>query len=228
MIKYAVPGSKQELMNEAMLLDRYEASDIMATPDGSSYLIVFDNTVSIGHLQRGVLTSSRGKNGLITWNPDKDTDEDNGNGFEAMTFNKTSQTFLFMKETHVEKNGDIRSFIYEVKLNPKDPFPSIDVVARCHFEKQFSSENKGIEGAAFFTIDSRSYLLALCEGNFCESGKRGRIPGNGRILMMERHENLQGNCSYKVNRVINIPAHVDFEDYSSISLHNNNKIAIVR
>lgn len=33
------------------------------------------------------------------------------------------------------------------------------------------------------------FLLALCEGNHCSGGRRGRDRGNGRILLAQLHSN---------------------------------------
>ena len=42
------------------------------------------------------------------------------------------------------------------------------------------------------------YLLAICEGNHCQGGRKGRDSGNGRILVAKLHEDRNGNetCRY--------------------------------
>lgn len=40
------------------------------------------------------------------------------------------------------------------------------------------------------------FLFALCEGNFCTGGKKGKEPGNGRIIVSQfeaDHDN-ESNC----------------------------------
>ena len=38
-------------------------------------------------------------------------------------------------------------------------------------------------------LPSGEFLLALCEGNHCSGGRRGRDRGNGRILLAQLHSN---------------------------------------
>ena len=39
-------------------------------------------------------------------------------------------------------------------------------------------------------LRSGHFLLALCEGNHCSGGHRGRDRGNGRILLAQLHSNV--------------------------------------
>jgi hypothetical protein len=44
---------------------------------------------------------------------------------------------------------------------------------------------QGFESIQYLHTDSGSYLLGMCEGNYCEGGSRGREPGNGRIIVSQ-------------------------------------------
>jgi len=92
---------------------------------------------------------------------------------------------------------------------------------------EFSSENKGIEGGAYFDKDGKRYFLGLCEGNHCKGGAEGRDPGNGRIIVSYLEE-AKGDqpCQWTTEKVINIPPQANFQDYADISILGS-KIAIV-
>lgn len=52
-----------------------------------------------------------------------------------------------------------------------------------------------------------TFLLAICEGNFCKGGRKGRQAGNGRIIVSQLHVNASdpSDCRY-----VNCPCIVDF------------------
>src|SRR5262245_56984289 len=61
-----------------------------------------------------------------------------------------------------------------------------------HFLKErpldfpFKSSNKGFEAVAQVRRSNQDYVLALCEGNKCKSGSKGRKPGGGRVQVFEK------------------------------------------
>ncbi|WP_328494219.1 hypothetical protein OHS59_16855 [Streptomyces sp. NBC_00414] len=65
------------------------------------------------------------------------------------------------------------------------------------------------------------YLLALCEGNRCAGGKKGRKPGGGRIQVFRR----DGERWIRTD-VIRLPRSLPFEDYSSVSVRDG-RIAVL-
>jgi len=104
--------------------------------------------------------------------------------------------------------------------------------ASCPSDFEFSSGNKGFEGAVHFTKNDTGEMivLALCEGNFCEGGERGRTPGNGRLVVLSKHSNvvLHGKsypCLWQTEKVIHMPSEISFVDYSTIALRGN-RVAI--
>ena len=42
------------------------------------------------------------------------------------------------------------------------------------------------------------FLFALCEGNFCTGGRKGKEPGNGRIIVaqLEAERDNESNCKW--------------------------------
>ncbi len=79
---------------------------------------------------------------------------------------------------------------------------------------KFNSDNKGIEGLTYIDVGATGYLIALCEGNFCDGGKRGREVGNGRVLVM-KVTGVAGDLSFKM---VNVPSSAKFTDYSGIDM----------
>jgi hypothetical protein len=85
----------------------------------------------------------------------------------------------------------------------------------------FKSCNKGFEALAHVRQDGQDYALALCEGNKCHSGRKGRQPGNGRVQLFEKAKKLWSHIG-----TIKLPKSVEFVDYSGMSL-DNGRVAVV-
>ncbi len=85
----------------------------------------------------------------------------------------------------------------------------------------FEKRNTGLEGLSAVRWNKADYLLALCEGNRCRAGRRGRIGGGGRIHVLAP----KGDLWVSVAR-IKLPRTVDFEDYSAVSLRGD-RIAVI-
>ena len=67
----------------------------------------------------------------------------------------------------------------------------------------------------------QTYLLGLCEGNRCQGGAAGRVPGGGRIHVFQR-----GRHHWDRVAKIRLPETVLFVDYSGIAV-NGDRIAVV-
>lgn len=85
----------------------------------------------------------------------------------------------------------------------------------------FKSSNKGFEAVAHVERNGKDFLLALCEGNKCKCGKKGRKPGGGRVQLFEKEK----KC-WQHGHTIALPTTVPFVDYSGMSV-NNGHVAIV-
>jgi hypothetical protein len=85
----------------------------------------------------------------------------------------------------------------------------------------FKSGNKGFEAAAHVRRNGKDYLLALCEGNKCKCGNKGREPGGGRVQLFEKKRNR-----WQHFRTIALPSSLPFVDYSGMSL-DHGRVAIV-
>ena len=81
--------------------------------------------------------------------------------------------------------------------------------------------NKGLEGLTCVRRDGQAYLLGLCEGNRCQGGAEGRVPGGGRIQVFRR-----GDRQWDRVATIRLPETVLFQDYSGIAVAGG-RIAVV-
>jgi len=144
-------------------------------------------------------------------------------GFEALFYDEKTETFTAVIEA-VPLEGEpnkFHSMLYDLKIR-KDA-SAYDVTGACPSSFEFISGNKGFEGAALVKNSAgEEFVLGLCEGNFCEGGKRGRTEGNGRLVLLRRvpsitlHGKTYG-CGWQEVRVINLPESVKFRDYSAIT-----------
>jgi len=98
-------------------------------------------------------------------------------------------------------------------------------VENCPSSHSFPHGNKGFEGmVGVFSRSGEMFLLGLCEGNFCKGSAEGEIPGNGRIVVMQKAMR-NGTCFWDTVNVIKVPSTAMFRDYSALALFGN-KIAI--
>ena len=72
---------------------------------------------------------------------------------------------------------------------------------------EFSSKNKGVEGAVVLSYGTETFLLALCEGNKCGSGDKGKHPGGGTVLVYYL-SNISNSWVY--NDKIKLPEDLSF------------------
>jgi len=211
---------------DAVPIRKFEASDVAGVAGGDHVLVVFDNSFKVAHLASGLtyMATDGGRadsNYLLTWPGDDGSDSQ----FEAITYNATAGTYVVIQESVLNESGHMVPRLMEVSFANG----AATVHSQCDGHFTFTSENKGFEGAAIATAaDGTSYLLALCEGNFCAGGKAGRKPGNGRLIVMERAADAaaDGSCAWVPVQTVPIPPSADFMDYSAISIYNNTRVAI--
>ncbi len=180
-----------------------EASGVLARE--KDILVVMDCMKGIGRLRR------KKKNPLGTGEIIGSQEETDG--YEAITRDpKTGHLFLLIEALeHDDKN--------QAKVQELDA--ALNSIGEEWLDFDFSSENKGFEGAAVVRRKGKQYLLGLCEGNHCEGGDKGRDKGHGLIQVFERKED-----SWKHIGQIELPKEVDFEDYAAIAIRGK-QVAIV-
>jgi uncharacterized protein YjiK len=135
-------------------------------------------------------------------------------GYEGITYNAAKGRFYLLVEAREHKKGRYRALIVEYDddfMHVKDR--PVDFT--------FESANKGFEAVSHVRRENKDHLLALCEGNKCKCGARGRKPGGGRVHVFQKKKK-----EWQHSRTIKLPATLPFEDYSGMSL-DNGRVAVV-
>jgi hypothetical protein len=193
----------------------------------STFYVVFDSLDALGRFKPFTVAKDEdnmliGPNGGISQ-------------YEGISWITSKGTFLLARENSI--SDGVKSFytdILEVAVAPDHS--RYDILEECFLDYQFDSDNKGIESIRHFEINGDAFMLALCEGNNCLSGKKGNIPGNGRILLTKYVPSGQfhgdesnfpssqpSKCSWQVIKQIVIPPEVQFIDYAGLGYWNPNK-----
>lgn len=183
--------------------NRWEASDVLAW-DGY-YFVVFDDRSEIGRFSDNLQRNDT--NGLFgIAHPSF--------GYEGITFNAVKQRFYLLVEARKQPSGYYQAMIVEYDHDFK-------YIKERPVDFTFESDNKGFEAAVHVRRDEKDYLLALCEGNKCKCGEKGRKPGGGRVQVFEKKRKR-----WRHSDTIALPKSVAFADYSGMST-DNGRVAIV-
>jgi hypothetical protein len=192
-----------ELLPDADESTRLEASGVEIVDD--HLLIVLDGFSSIVRLpfERDPLTIG----------PGEFVGEAGTDGYEDLSFNPEDRRILLLREA-VAHDGAFAGEV--VEWNTRFERTNSWVLPF-----QLEDENKGFEGLAWTRRAGGEWLLALCEGNFCKGGKKGRKPGGGRIQAFSPN-----NGNWKRVREIALPEDLPFEDYSALAMRGD-RVGIV-
>jgi hypothetical protein len=207
-----VTAQTLKLVREAKICDlmacdqptkRWEASGVLVK-DGY-YFVVFDDRTEIGRFSSDLQShESNGLFGLMHAN----------SGYEGITFNDAKQRFYLLIEARKQAKGCYQAMIVEYDNE-------------FHYRKErpldftFKSDNKGFEAVAHVRRNDRDHVLALCEGNQCKCGSKGRKPGGGRIQVFEKKKRRWAHSG-----TIALPTALPFVDYSGMSI-DHGRIAVV-
>lgn len=137
---------------------------------------------------------------------------------------KEEEKELAARVTEVSMKDHYHGRVYELQIRRDGTY---NQVRSCNTEFAFPFGNKGFEGAVGVRdTNGILYLIAVCEGNFCDGSARGREAGNGRLVMMQLEEGLfhkdgRSKCRWKTVRVIKIPSGAAFQDYSAVAVRKN-------
>jgi hypothetical protein len=192
-----------DLMASGQPTTRYEASGVLVK-DGH-YFVVFDDRTEIGRFADDLQPG--GTNGLFGI-AHADC------GYEGITYNPAKHRFYLLVESRKHARGWYQAVIVEYddefKYRKERPV-----------DFRFKSGNKGFEAVAHVRRDGQDYLLALCEGNRCKCGSKGRKPGGGRVQVFEKKRKRWAHSG-----TIELPAGLPFVDYSGMSI-DHGRVAIV-
>jgi len=181
-----------------------EASGVIAK--GADYFVVFDNIRRIGRVHRSLTPGSK--------KPQWFGRARQGEGYEDIAFNTRTRRFFLLIEAEKHRDGTYKALIDECDA-------AGNYKRRRWVEFPFEKRNSGFEGLSAIRSRGRDYLLALCEGNKCRAGRKGKRPGGGRIQVLQ----CRGTVWRPVAQ-IQLPGSVNFEDYSAVALRGT-RIAIL-
>ena len=192
---------------------RLEASGVVYH-DGA-FLVVCDNLPSLIRVS-SELSPKSPENGVLNANRSKKGGRSKGNvGYEDLAHDELRDHYFALSEAERIKPKRFRAVVheYDAKLRP---------IGSAHLDFDLPDANKGMEGLEWVERSGTGHLLALCEGNLCQGGKKGRTPGGGRIQVFRR-----GGKRWINTGTIRLPASLPFEDYSSVSVRDDGRIAVL-
>jgi hypothetical protein len=182
---------------------RWEASGVLVKD--RHYFVVFDDRVELARVSDDLLQND--SNGLFGVRHAE-------YGFEGITYNADKNRFYLLVEARKHAKGCYKALVVEYDCEFK-------YVKERTIEFTFESSNKGFEAIVHVRRNSKDYLLALCEGNKCKGGHKGRTPGGGRVQVFEKKQKHWRRCC-----AIHLPASLPFIDYSGMSI-DDGRVAIV-
>ena len=154
--------------------ERWEASGVLVKD--RHYFVVFDDRTEIARFSDDLQPNNA--NGLFGM-------AHAVSGYEGITYNAANQRFYLLVESRKHAKGCYRALIVEYD----DEFRYLK---ERPVDFTFKSSNKGFEAVAHVRRNNKDYILALCEGNKCKCGEKGRRPGGGRCMCSRREENTGG------------------------------------
>jgi len=181
-----------------------EASGVLAK--GGDFYVIFDNIRRVARIGAGLAPGSP-RHGWFGRRR-------RGDGYEDIAYNPHLKRFYLLVEAEKHVDGTYKAII--------DQCDETGRFTGTHWiDFPFEKRNTGFEGLAAVRWKGVDYLLALCEGNKCRAGRKGRIGGGGRIHVLVRKAKMWTSVAQ-----IKLPASVDFEDYSAVSLKGD-RIAVI-
>jgi hypothetical protein len=207
------PEKQLELLKEVKISDlfrgrldpRLEASGVLAKD--CVFYVIFDNLPHIA-LIGAELSATADANQVI------EQHKGHPHGFEDIAYDPWSDRFYVLIESLRRGQGKYMAMVQEYDA-------SLRYLGRAWLDFPLDRPNKGLEGLTCVRRCGRTYLLGLCEGNKCEGGAKGRIPGGGRI-----HVFTPGKDHWERAGKIRLPETLLFEDYSGITV-TGDRIAVV-
>jgi hypothetical protein len=192
----------RDLLPSELQSKRWEASGVLVK--APHFLVVFDDRTEIARLSDDLQPS--GANGLFGV-------AESEVGYEGITYNAATHRYYLLVEARKHQDR------YQASITEYDD--DFKYVRERTVDFVFQSDNKGFEAAAHVRRDGRDFLLALCEGNKCKCGSKGRKPGGGRIQLFKKKK-----TSWAHLRAIELPPSLPFVDYSGMAV-DNGRVAVV-
>jgi hypothetical protein len=180
-----------------------EASGVLAR--GRDCFVVFDNVRRVARIDPSLVPGAprhawmgRGRS---------------GEGYEDIAYSPHRRRFYLLIEAEKHPDGTYKAVIEEHD-------EAFRFKGRRWVDFAFEKRNRGFEGLSAVRWRGHDYLLALCEGNGCRAGSKGRRPGGGRIQVLQRSGKV-----WRPVATIELPPRVRFRDYSALSIRGE-RIAV--
>jgi hypothetical protein len=180
---------------------RWEASGVLAY-DGR-LRVVFDNVRAVA-----VLTDDLAPTREVVRLP-----SGRGQGYEDLARDPLTGHFYLLIESLRRKAG------WMARVEEYDD--RFRKVSHGWLDFDLPSSNKGLEGLTCVQRSGHTYVLGLCEGNWCARGKRGRTPGGGRIQVFEHRDDAWPHVAS-----LHLPASLPFQDFSALAAAEE-RVAVV-
>jgi hypothetical protein len=220
------------LLGKSDAMNVFEASEIIKVDD--YYYVVSDDVPVLGRIDMDLSFFDKDNMYIYERRTSETPAPLNGDegGYEALFHDRAQNVFYGVVEATklvAETSQNFHAIVDELKIDGQHYVK----YASCPTDFEFTSGNKGIEGAIRVQKNNTNefYFLGLCEGNFCSGGAKGRTPGNGRLIVFQKELNvmLHGTtfkCVWQMQKMINLPSSITFIDYSSIAI-SGNRLAII-
>jgi hypothetical protein len=192
-----------ELMPGEERRRRWEASGVLVQQ--GHFYVVFDDQAKVAWLSDDLQPD--GANQLLGTSK-------SSCGFEGIAYNQGKRRFYLLVEARKQKSGCYQAVVVEYDEEFRH-------VKDRRVDFTFKSSNKGFEAIAHVRRGGADYLLALCEGNKCRCGPKGRKPGGGRVQLFEKKGKRWAH-----SRAIALPGTLPFVDYSGMAIADGH-VAIV-
>ena len=181
-----------------------EASGVVAR--GREYFVVFDNIRRAARIGASLIPGSK-RHAWVGRTRQ-------GEGYEDIAYSEPLRRFYLLIEAEKHPDGTFKAVIeeYDSAWRYRE---------RRWVNYSFEKRNRGFEGLSAARWQRNDFLLALCEGNYCLSGRPALVPGGGRIQVLRREGAL-----WQPVAEIKLPRKLNFKDYSAVSLRGDN-IAVV-
>lgn len=193
----------RDMMSGVKPTKRWEASGVLVK-DGHCF-VVFDNRTEVGRFSMDLQPNKT--NGLFGL-------AHADFGYEGITYNAAKHRFYLLVEARKHARGCYQAVVVEYD----DEF---EYRKERTLDFTFKSDNKGFEAVAHVRRNNQDYVLALCEGNKCKCGSKGRKPGGGRVQLFEKKRKRWAHAE-----TIALPTTLPFVDYSGMSIDRGH-VAIV-
>ncbi len=131
-----------------------------------------------------------------------------GSGYEDITYDPLKKRWYCLIEADETKCGALKPRV--------DTYSeTFEFIESFWLDFKLKTDNKGMEGLSHLRYKGEDFILGLCEGNACKSGKKGRKPGKGRIQLFRCAKD-----EWEHSGTIKLPKSVQFEDYSSLDFQD--------